>query len=90
MTLDQILEMSFDEIDIAAELVAQVEVKRINMILEPIVTGIGGKWEPATSRPATSSKKRKKNKSKSKMSPEERDARILSQLAMLGIPVYDS
>ncbi len=72
-TLDQILDMSFDQIALAAECATLHRIGVVEEVLGPLVTALGGKYKRGKiARPRTQ---------------EDRDAALLNQLAAMGIPV---
>lgn len=80
MTLDEILDMPVTKIQLCAELVNEVYTERLMAIVEPISVALGGEYK-ATKGPAARRKKR------SQMTPEEKEAALMSKIGALGIPI---
>ena len=86
MSLDQILDMTFDQIQLSAMCVTKVKIEFINSIAEPLMGAFGAEYKPAsTDGPAKAASKKK-----SKMTDEDRvtaEKNKLMGLAQMGIPV---
>ena len=82
MSLDQILDMTFQQIELSAKCVFQHKLKMITMVLEPIGAAFGAKPN-----------KKKSNKYRSKTKPKTHDEKVradnkkLAQIRSLGIPI---
>lgn len=92
-------EMTMDQIALAAECVTMARVEFVSRVfLDPILTILGGemKNEPETeaARQARTTRKGKATRTrtpkKPKMTPEQRDQRILAMAARFGIEVVDA
>jgi len=81
MSLDQIMDMTFDQIQLSASCVVKVKVDFLNSIVEPLMGAFGAEYKPAsTDGPAK----------KSKMTTEDKltaEKNKLMGLASMGIPV---
>lgn len=78
MTLDTILDMTFDQISLCAGAVMNHKVDMLNMVFEPISAAFGGK-----------TKKGKKLLNKSQKEKKKSVDDKLAQLKFLGIDVRD-
>lgn len=82
MSLDQILGMTFQQIELSAKCVFKHKLKMITMVLEPIGAAFGAKPN-----------KNKSNKYKAKAKPKTHDEKVvadqekLKQIRSLGIPI---
>lgn len=86
LSLDQILDMTFDQIQLSAGSIVKVKVDFLNSIVEPLMGAFGADYKPAsTDGPARSASKKK-----SKMTDEDKktaERNKLMGLAQMGIPV---
>lgn len=85
--MDTILDMSFEQIELAAKCVQNHKIKMINMVLEPIAGAFGAKKSPKSAQKSISSQK---NKPQTKDYVEAKEQHKLHQLGLLGIGVRDS
>lgn len=85
-TMDTILDMSFDQIELAAKCVYSHKIKMINMVLEPIAGAFGVKKSSKTAQKSISSLR---NKPETKEQVEAKEQHKLHQLGLLGIGVRD-
>lgn len=88
MTLDSILDMSFDQIELAARCVQKHKIDMINMVLEPVASAFGAKKSKKQPRKSITSNK-KKEPIESKERVEAKEQHKLHQLNLLGIGVRD-
>ena len=81
MTLDDILDMTFDQIAICAETIMSHKVEMLNMVFEPISAALGGK----------KSKPRKKvsQKTNDPLLQRQKEDQKMAQLRYLGIGAED-
>ena len=86
-SLESILDMSFEQIELAAKCVYSHKIKMINMVLEPIAGAFGGKKSSKRRQKSISSQS---GKSRTKEDVEAREQHKLSQLSLLGIGVRDT
>jgi hypothetical protein len=81
MSIDTILDMSFDQIKFAAEVVYRQKIQMLEMVFEPIASMFGAKPDKKDIKP-------KKN-----LTPEERkkhrDAKLMWQIGAAGLKVED-
>lgn len=81
MSLDQILDMTFDQIQLSAMCIVKVKVEFLNSIVEPLMGAFGADYKPAsTSGPA----KKTTKTTEDKLTAEKNK---LLGLASMGIPV---
>jgi len=79
--------MSMEQIALAAECITMARIEFVEEVLiDPIITVLGGKIEKS-SRTAAGEHRRKR---KSKRTPEERDARLMNSATLLGFPIVDA
>ena len=84
-TLDSILDMSFDQIELAAKCIYKHKMDMINMVLEPVASAFGGK--KVSSRKKIRAPKTKEPQTKEYV--ERKEQHKLDQLKLLGIGVRD-
>ena len=92
ITLDKILDMTWEQIQFSAMSVQKHKVKMIEMVMTPIAEGLGGKK-------STKSKVSRKNKMQRKiknLTPEEkamrdqaREMRLYQQIQLAGLRIED-
>tara|TARA_B000000557_G_C20534944_1_gene342268 strand:+ start:220 stop:498 length:279 start_codon:yes stop_codon:yes gene_type:complete len=87
LTLDSILDMSFEQIELAARCVQKNKIDTLNMVFEPIAAAFGVKKKSSHSKRKSVSST--KNKTLSKEEKEAKYNHKLNQLALLGIGVRD-
>lgn len=86
MSLDDVLDMTFDQIQLSAMCITKVKVDWLNSIVEPLMGAFGAEYKPAKSDgPARAASKKRKNMSDEDKITAERNK--LAGLASLGIPV---
>lgn len=85
LPLDSILDMTFDQIELAAKCVYKHKIEMINTVLEPISVAFGGKKVPKSIKNKVSSPK----KAQTKEHVEAKEEHKLNQLRLLGIGVND-
>jgi hypothetical protein len=79
--LDDILDMSFQQIALVSGCIVEVKVDALNAIVGPIMGGLGKEYKPAEKG------KRKRSGEHSQKDRAQRDENKLLGLASLGIPV---
>ena len=86
LTLDEILNMTFDQIQMSAMCITKVKVEFLNSIAEPLMGALGAEYKPASSDdPKKARPKKKKNLTdKDKIAREQAK---LAGLRSLGIDV---
>ena len=77
MTLDDILDMTFDQIALCAETIMAHKVEMLNMVFEPISAALGGK----KSKP----KKQVSQRRNDPISKRQKEDQKMAQLRYLGI-----
>lgn len=85
MSLDNILDMSLEQIQLSAKVVFKQKINTLEMVFDPIVTMLGGKTEKKQGR--------QKPSNVPAHIPEEkrdayRDAKLMRELAIAGIKIY--
>jgi len=85
LTLESILDMTFDQIEFSAQCVYRHKIEMINMVFEPIAAAFGGKKAPKSVKNKVSSS-RKDQKKDDKLAREHHK---INQLRLLGIGVRD-
>lgn len=80
-TIDDVLDLTFDQIAFVGESMATYRSESINMIAEPVLAALGSK---TAGRRAS---KRASKQSREKMTPEQRDAALVATLRSSGFPV---
>lgn len=84
MTIDDILDMSMDQIAFASRAVFKQKIKMLEMVFEPIATAFGGK----------KSKKKSKSSKYDNLTPEQkavqRDTKLMFELQKAGIRISPS
>lgn len=83
-TVDDLLDLSWDQIALVGECIASYRTESISMVAEPVLAAFGSKSARAsTARRAAEAERR----SRPTRSPEERDAALLASLRSAGFPV---
>ena len=84
--MDEVLDMTFDQIQIAASSITMVKVEWVNSLIEPLMGALGSEYKPASSSdgPAKAAARRKNLSDEDRVS---RETGKLAGLASLGIPV---
>ena len=85
LTLDSILDMNFDQIELAAKCVYRHKIEMINTVLEPIAGAFGGKKSPKSIKNKVSSTKKTETKDQGLAKEQHK----INQLRLLGIGVRD-
>lgn len=84
MSIDDILDMSLDQITFSAQAVFKQKVKMLEMVFEPIASAFGGK----------NNKKSKNTKKFDNLTPEQkavqRDTKLMFELQKAGIRISPS
>ena len=85
LTLDSILDMTFDQIEFSAQCVYRHKIEMINMVFEPIAAAFGGK-KPSRNIKNKVSSSRKDGKKDDRLAREHHK---INQLRLLGVGVSD-
>jgi hypothetical protein len=86
MSLDAVLDMTFDQIQLSATCIVKVKVDFLNSIVEPLMGAFGAEYKPAsTDGPAKSASKKKSSMTDDEKKTAEKNK--LMGLAQMGIPV---
>jgi Tfp pilus assembly protein PilP len=85
-TLDSILDMTFEQIELTARCVHKHKIDMINMVLEPVASAFGAKKSSRKGQKRVSSQKKKP---RTKEEQEAMEQHKLHQLSLLGIGVRD-
>lgn len=86
MSLQEILDLTIPQILLSARCVIKHKVSMIEMVMEPIAASFGSK----KAKKSLAKKKREAEKAKNtnkNLSPEQKDALLLSKLNMMGFNV---
>ncbi len=79
-TIDQVLDLSWNQIELSSRCIYRHKVSMLEMVFEPISIALGGK--------KSKRKINKNNKSKNKnLNPEQKDAVLLGKIRSLGLPL---
>lgn len=81
MTLDNVMDLSFDQIHLSARCVMRHKMSMINTVFEPIAAAFGDK------KAKSKISKKTEKQQKAKMSPEQKDAMLLMKAKQMGISV---
>jgi hypothetical protein len=82
-SLDQILDMSWDQIGLMGECILIHKYEMLNSLIEPVMVSMGGQYK--SGKVNRNSKKHKTNKSK--LTPKQREELLVHQFASAGIPI---
>lgn len=85
-TLDDILDMSWAQIHLAAESILLHKTEALNMVLEPVITMLGGKFNKSK----VTKRKQNKGKNDTKMTPAQKEQMLIHQFRTVGLPVKDT
>lgn len=80
-TVDQVLDLSFDQMSEVAKCVYAHKIQMIETVFEPIATGLGGKKAKNRSGKSTGTQQALR---RSGMTPAQRDQALLNKLGALG------
>ena len=88
-SLDDVLDLSFDHIALSAQCIIMHKAKMVNMVIEPLATGLTGVkiGKNGKVRKRTKGVKTQSTLKRTGASPETRDKMLLSQLGNLGFDV---
>lgn len=81
-TVDDLLDLSWDQIALVGECIASYRTESISMVAEPVLAAFGSK-----SARASTARRAAKAERRSPRSPEERDAVLLASIRSAGFPV---
>ena len=87
-TLDEVLDMTFDQIQLSAYCITKVKIDFLNGLVEPIMGAMGVDYKPASTDQGNKPKKKKSKRAS--MSDEDKvtmENNKLLGLASMGIPV---
>jgi len=85
-TLNDILDMSWAQIHLSAESILIHKTETLNMVLEPVITILGDKFNKSK----ITNRKRNKGKNDTKMTPAQKEQMLLHQFRSVGLPVKDA
>ncbi len=89
-TLNLIVDMSFEHIELCARCIMRHKVSMFEMVMEPIAAGLGSKKARKNIKKKQAEANRLKNQEmKSKLNPDQKDALLLGKLNMLGFGVTE-
>lgn len=81
-TLDQVLDLSWDQIELSSRCIYRHKISMLEMIFEPISVALGGKKSKRKRKSSNNSIRKNKN-----LSAEQKDAVLLGKIRSLGIPI---
>ena len=86
--LDEVLELSFEHIELSARCIMRHKVKMFEMVMEPIAAGLGSKSAKKSQKKKQAAANRaEERKKQSQLKPEVKDAQLMGKLNMLGFGV---
>lgn len=87
-TLDQVLDLSFEHIEISARCIMRHKISMYEMVMEPIAAGLGSKSAKKSLAKKKAEANRQKNKDAQKhLTPEQKDQLLMGKLGMMGFGV---
>jgi len=81
-TLDDMLSLTIDQLSFAAECVVKHKVEMMNMILEPVMAGLGSGYKGGKVQAKKARSRQKKTTTR-----EQRDADLVNRIAAVGLPI---
>lgn len=78
--------MSWAQIHLSAESILIHKTESLNMVLEPIITILGGKFKKSK----ITKNKYNKGKNETKMTPAQKEKMLIHQFRAVGLPVKDT
>jgi hypothetical protein len=85
-TLDDILDMTWAQIHLSAESILLHKTEALNMVLEPVITILGGKFKKSK----ITKNNQGKNNRNTKMTPAQKEQMLIHQFRAVGVPVIDT
>tara|TARA_R110002167_G_scaffold252447_2_gene458765 strand:+ start:2176 stop:2439 length:264 start_codon:yes stop_codon:yes gene_type:complete len=86
--LDDVLDMSFQQITLVARCIVRHKAKMLNMVFEPIAQGLSGvKGNKGKGRPSTTGPRTQQKLKKTGANAQVQDQMLISRLGSLGIDV---
>ena len=88
--LDDVLDLTFDQITLVARCIVRHKAKMLNMVFEPIAKGLGGTKLGKNGKVVQKSNTSPRTQAKLKQtgaSPQARDQMLISRLGSLGVEV---
>jgi len=82
-SLDQILDWSWDHINLTAECIMTHKVEMINMVFEPVAAAFGGKGKKKNRQKSIDSQRRLREA----MTPQQKENDLLRSIGMAGLKV---
>ena len=84
-TFDDILDLSWDQIHLAAECILVHKSETLNMVLEPLMGIFGGKLK----RGKVTNRKRGKQKNGKNITPLQKEQMLINKFRSVGLPVTE-
>lgn len=83
-TIDELMDLTWDQIQLVAESVLLHKIWMFNMVAEPVSEALGSSFKGGRlSKPSFKSRKR----AKSKLTNEQKDAMMMHNINAMGLPI---